>query len=136
MKKILSILCLFILISCSPETDEVKVNYELVPIQSVVIPDLLYVGIPNNIQINYSRPSSCHGFDKFYFEKNDFTRTIAIQNYVVEKDDCQTLTNDIRQETLKFNPNETGIYTFKFWQGKDGNGNDIFLEINREAVVD
>ena len=58
-----------------------------------------------------------------------------MQNYVIEQDDCQPITNITRQEVLKFKPTEVGTYTFKFWQGKDTNGDDIFLEIERPVVI-
>lgn len=137
MKKILSLLSLFlVLISCSTESDGPKIHYELIPIQNVTMPDIFYIGEQNEILIEYKKPTTCHGFDGFYYEKNDMIRTVAVQNYVVEQDNCQNLTNEVKEETLKFNPNTIGTYTFKFWQGKDSNGNDIFLEIQREAVLE
>ena len=89
MKKILSLLSLFIvLISCSTDTDETNVRYELIPIQNVTISDHLLVGEANQITVQYNRPSDCHGFNGFYYEKNGFTRTIAVQNYVYEREGC------------------------------------------------
>lgn len=137
MKKILSLLSLFIvLISCSTDTDETNVRYELIPIQNVTISDHLLVGEANQITVQYNRPSDCHGFNGFYYEKNGFTRTIAVQNYVYEREGCSPLTNELREEVLEFKPTEVGTYTFKFWQGKDSNGNDIFLEVQIDAIIE
>jgi hypothetical protein len=136
MKKILALIGIFILsISCSPDTDEQNIRYELVPVQSIVIDDVLYVGEENIITIKYSRPNNCYGFNGFVYEKEANTRTIGVQNYVVEKSDCQPITNDLSERNLSFIPETTGTYTFKFYQGKDASGNNIYLEIQREVVV-
>ncbi len=136
MKKIAALIGIFLLtISCSTESDEPNVTYELVPIQNVIIGDELYFGDENIITIQYNRPTTCHGFNGFLYEKDENTRTIAVQNYVVETNSCQTVANDAKEEDLVFQPTSTGTYTFKFWQGKDANGDDVFLEIQREVVI-
>lgn len=136
MKKIVAFLSLFLIaISCSVDDDQPNVHYELVPVESVNLEDTLTVGLVNNIEINYKKPSTCHEFNGFYYEKNGFERIIGVQNYVIEQNDCQPITNITRQEVLKFKPTEVGTYTFKFWQGKDTNGEDIFLEIERPVVI-
>ena len=136
MKKIVALIGLFLLvISCNPETDEPNVRYELVPIDNVVIPDELYFGEENIITVEYSRPTTCHGFNGFLYEKEDFTRTIGVQNYVVENPDCQVVTGEVIEKDFVFQPTATGTYTFKFWQGKDSNGDNVFLELQRDVVI-
>ena len=136
MKKIVALIGLFLLvISCNPETDEPNVRYELVPIDNVVIPDELYFGEENIITVEYSRPTTCHGFNGFLYEKEDFTRTIGVQNYVVENPDCQVVTGEVIEKDFVFQPTATGTYTFKFWQGKDSNGENVFLELQRDVVI-
>ena len=131
MKKIAALIGVFLLIiSCSPENDQAKIHFELLPIESVVLPVNFTVNNINEIEINFLRPTSCHGFDGFLYEKNDFTRTIALQSYVLEKDNCAALTNEIVTQKLNFKPLETGIYLLRFWKGKDTNGVDIFEEIS------
>lgn len=136
MKKIAALIGIFLLvISCSTDNDEPNVNYELVPIQNVIIGDELYFGDENIITIQYLRPSTCHGFNGFVYEKDAFTRTIGVQNYVVENADCQAVTGEVIEKDFVFQPSETGTYTFKFWQGKDANGDNIFLELQREVII-
>lgn len=136
MRKILTLIGIILLtISCSTDTNEPTIHYELVPIQNIVIGDDLYLGEDNIITVQYARPTTCHGFNGFLYEKDEFTRTVAVQNYVVETEGCQTLTNEVKEETFNFQPTTTGTYTFKFWQGKDANGNNIFLEIQRDVIV-
>ncbi len=136
MKKIAALIGIFLLtISCSTDTNEPNIRYELVPIQNVIIEDELYLGEGNVITVEYLKPSTCHGFNGFLYEKEDFTRTIGVQNYVVEKSDCQAVTSEVIQKDFIFQPTSTGTYTFKFWQGKDANGDNIFLEIQRDVIV-
>lgn len=135
MKKIAALIGIFLLtISCSTDTNEPNIRYELVPVQNVIIGDELYFGEENVITVEYVKPSTCHGFNGFLYEKEDFTRTIGVQNYVVENSDCQVTTEVIDKDFI-FQPTSTGTYTFKFWQGKDANGDNIFLEIQRDVVV-
>ena len=122
-------------ISCSDEESTPPVHYVLVPIQNVEIPEVMYVETSYNIGVEYVRLSTCHGFDGFYYQKNGFTRTISVQNFVVEKPDCQPLTDQVNSENMLFQPTEPGTYLFKFWKGKDDSGNDVFLEIERTVVT-
>lgn len=139
MKKIfvllVSILLISLITSCSTDYEEQNITKELVPIVSVEVPDEFYAGDENQIIIRYNKPTTCHGFDGFFYEKDGNTRKVAVQNFVNNNGNCQNLTNELKEEVLKFYPPETGIYTFKFWQGKDSNGNDIYLEIQREAII-
>jgi hypothetical protein len=119
-----------LMISCSTETNEPNVHYELLPVDSVVMPTEFYVNVENEITVSYLKPTSCHGFDGFYYKKNDFTRTVAIQSYVIEQDNCMNLTAAFSERVLKFKPTEIGTYVFKFWKGKDINGDDVFEELS------
>ena len=136
MKKIAALIGIFLLaISCSTDDNEPNVNYELVPIQNITIGDELYFGEENIITIQYLKPSTCHGFNGFVYEKDGFTRTIGVQNYVVERADCQAVTGEVIEKNFVFQPTAIGTYTFKFWQGKDANGENIFLELQREVII-
>ena len=131
MKKIIALLGIFILsISCSVEDNNTYVHYELLKIDSVILPQDFVLNEENEIQINFIRPTNCHGFDGFYYEKDEFTRTVAVQGYVVEQDNCTTLTSSTSTQTLRFLPTVSGTYLFKFWKGKDVNDVDIFEEIS------
>lgn len=136
MKKLIALFTLFFIVSsCNIESDSNKLYYELLPIESVEMPTEFHVNEENPITIKFLRPTSCHGFDSFYYEKEGKTRTVAIQSFVLEQNTgCETLTNSVLEQTLRFLPTETGTYTFKFWKGKDANGNNIFEEIVIEVI--
>lgn len=136
MKKLITLFILFIsTLSCSVENESNTIYYETLPVESVIIPDVFYLGDSSPIEITYKRPSTCHGFDGFYYEKDDFTRTIAIRNYVVQNTECTGLNNVLKTEVLNFSGTTVGTHIFKFWTGKDTNGNDTFLTFEREVVI-
>lgn len=136
MKKLISLLSVFLIVAaCSPEEYGPEITYEAQPIQNVTLPDTIAVYESNDIVVEYLKPTTCHGFNGFLYQKDGFTRTIAVQTFYYPNSDCQVLTNEVKQETLKFQPTSEGTYTFKFWQGRDANGDDIFLEIERPSKV-
>jgi hypothetical protein len=117
------------MMSCSPEGDEVRYNFEFLAIESVELPDTLVLGQTHEIKVTYKRPTSCHVFNAFYYEKNLNVRTIAVNSIVTQRNDCVTLDNVIEEASINFYVTNNGSYIFKFWQGKDENGEDLFLEI-------
>lgn len=130
VKKIVSLLFLFVLlISCSIDNESVKYHLEFLKIESVDLPDTLILGETHEIVVRYKKPSSCHTFNTFYYDKYLNERTIAVQCIVTERNDCITLDEEIEEAKLNFYVTNNGSYIFKFWQGEDDNGEDIFLEI-------
>ncbi len=129
MKKIVLLLSvLFLFNSCSMDDESDKFHYALLPIESVDIPAEFTLGETYDITIRYFRPSTCHAFDGFYYEKNLNTRTIAVQNVIFEQNNCVNLSETLVEQNLEFYVTNNGSYIFKFWQGKDATGEDIFLE--------
>lgn len=128
--KILIIISLAIVLffSCSNDDDKENYHFELLKIDSVVLPDTLVLGETHELKVMYYRPTTCHGFNGFYYKKNLNIRTIAVESIVVENDDCVDLNNEVREATLNFYVTNNGSYIFKFWQGKNENGDDLFLE--------
>lgn len=135
MKKIIALLSLFLVItSCSVSNDEPNFHYELLPIQDVEIPTEFVMGETYQITLWYYKPSTCHGFGGFYYEKNLNERTIAIQSIVQDESTCTPLTNELVSATLDFYVTNNGSYVFKFWQGVDDNGEDVFYEVEVPVI--
>jgi hypothetical protein len=130
MKKILIFSLILVLSwSCSvPENDE-DYSLEILPIESVDIPDSFTLGEVYPITVTYLRPSTCHLFKEFYYDKDSNTRTVAIIDYKFLKTDCEDLDNELTEATFNFQPTSLGSYIFKFWQGEDANGVNQFLTI-------
>lgn len=129
MKKIFLILTIIVLSlsSCSVDDGQEDVIYELLPIQEVVLPSSFKINQDNIIEVKFSRPTTCHGFNSFYYEKEGSNRIVAVEGIVFNNNGCEPLVESIAKQSLKFRPETVGDYTFKFWQGKDAQGADIFL---------
>ena len=131
MKKLIALICIFVLsISCTQEPDGPRVRLELVPVETVVLPTTFTANTVNEIEVTYSRPSSCHGFEGFYYTKDADTRTIAVLNYVIEEQGCLPLLNQLETQVLRFKPATAGTYLLKFWKGKDANGVNLYEEFS------
>jgi len=130
MKKIISLIALFFLfISCSPD-HEPNYLYEVLPIESVDIPTEFTLGETYPITVHFNRPTSCHYFNGLYYQKDLNIRTVAVESAVEQRNNCQELSGDAAADEYTFNfyVTSNGSYIFKFWQGKDDQGNNIFLE--------
>jgi hypothetical protein len=131
MKKLIALICIIVLsISCTQEPDGPRVHFELLKVESVVLPTTFTVNTVNEIEVTYSRPSSCHGFEGFYYTRDGFNRTIAVLNYVIEEQGCLPLLNQLQTKILRFKPASTGTYLLKFWKGKDANGVNLYEEFS------
>ena len=129
MKKlVLSLSLLFVFNSCSVE-DNQKFHYEILPVESVEMPSEFELGETYPIIIKYYKPTTCHGLNGFYFEKNLNIRTVAVQTVVFEDNtNCEQNTGELFEETMYFYVTNNGSYIFKFWQGTNEAGEDIFLD--------
>ena len=131
MKKLIALIYIIVLsISCTQEPDGPRVHLELLKVESVVLPTTFTANTVNEIEVTYSKPSSCHGFEGFYYTKDAETRTIAVLNYVIEEQGCLPLLNQLQTQILRFKPATAGTYLLKFWKGKDANGVNIYEEFS------
>lgn len=73
-----------------------------------------------------------YGYDYQY--TNDSVRTVIAYHYITD----ETCTSDAvpvaKYSQFNFQPRYTGTYTFKFWNGTDSNGDDVWL--TKEIVVE
>lgn len=103
-------------------------TFELRPVISVDLPSEFTLGETYEITMHYSRPTSCYLYNNIYYEKDLNVRTIAVENAIKESDNCVETPNDITTCSFNFQVTSNGSYIFKFWQGKDEQGNNLFLE--------
>ncbi|TXE19043.1 hypothetical protein ES692_04080 [Psychroserpens burtonensis] len=130
MKKIflLSFL-MFSLLSCSTDNDIINSSFVPLPIDSVNIPEVFQFGQVYPIEVTYFRPSGCHIFNTFFVENNDNETTIILINTIYEDSNCEIfeVNSNVTEATFNYQVNDIGTHVFKFWQGKDDNGSDIYL---------
>ena len=116
---------LFLFNSC--ELDENNYYVDILPDHSVEMPSEFTLGLSYQITMRYYRPTNCHSPYGIYYEKDLNIRTCAIKNLVEERSNCAEVDDVLVEETFNFKVTNTGNYVFKFWTGKDDEGNDTFM---------
>lgn len=128
MKNFFGILALVtILVSCSADEPQ-KYSLKVLPVESFILPDTLFLGETQTFKIKYKRPSNCHYFEGFYYKKNLNQRTIGITTSVLQEN-CQILTGTPTEVELKFFTSNNGNYIFKFFKGLDTAGNNVYESV-------
>jgi hypothetical protein len=126
---ILLLIATLIFVSCSKEEDNPKFYLEVLPVETITLPSKFKKDSTYSIPITYIRPTTCHVFDGFYYDRYLNVRTIAIQTSVLEQSNCMPAVVNPIQEFLKFKPTTENSYVFKLWKGKDKAGANIYEEI-------
>ncbi len=140
MKKVKIILAFFlatIFTGCLDDDDTIAFFYDAVAIEEVTIPDQFTRGETYEITVTYFRPSTCHSFSGFDYDGFGNERTVAVINVVINDHDttCEDLEEtDLIEESLTFFVGQEGSYIFRFWQGRDDQGNNQFLTIEVPVV--
>ena len=131
MKRFIVICLTFILfVSCSVNDDDAtNYSFEILPVESVDIPDAFELGETYPITVYYYMPSTCHNFKEFYYYKENNERTVAPITYVFDRNDCESFIDELVEATFNFIVTSNGSYIFKFWQGEDTNGESQYLTI-------
>ncbi|MGH1387428.1 hypothetical protein [Kordia sp.] len=133
MKKILFlalVMSSMVFNSCAVDdsTSDVQFQFEFLPVDSVEIPLAFNFGSTHTISVTYKRPSTCHTFSNFeYVQQTGNVRTIAVVNFVTTGNNCEPLEEEFKTETFSFSALDSEPYTFKFWQGKNDDGEDMYL---------
>ncbi len=130
MKRIfVSIVLMFLVVSCSVDDDGANdFVLETLPIKEAIVPTEFNFGSSHDITVKYDLPSGCHSFYDLFYQYEGTSRTVAINSLVNENDVC---TEEIREieYTFKVNVVQRQDYTFRFWKGTDGDGENIFEEV-------
>lgn len=135
MKKIIFLLSLFLVLnSCSTDDEGERYHFAILAVEQYDVPDSFTLDATYTITLKYYRPSSCHGRNRIYYEKNLNVRTIAIENVVFERNDCQPLNDELVEESFNFHVTNNGSYIFKFYKGKDVNGESVFEEVEVPVI--
>lgn len=105
------------LMACSPEDENATEFYiEVMPVQSVDIPEEFIQGETYQIYMTYTKPNACYVFNNIVFDIQNHERTVTILNTVYPEGDCST---DAEEVTVSFELTISGTdtYLFKFYQG-------------------
>ena len=134
MKRLIIItLSLILFASCSKD-DGPEYILEVLPVESVNMPESFTLGEIYPITVSYLRPTTCYSFKEFYYGKNLNERTVAVLNYNFQDNNCQELSDELVEATFNFIVTSNGSYIFKFWQGIDENDEDQYLIIEVPVI--
>ena len=134
MKKILlfslPILLAFSVMSCNDrfEGDEI-LNTEALKIDSVKIAqDTMDVLTTQTIKTYSNYTAKCEGFYGYdYLHTSEFERKVISYKFKTTAA-CGDLVTKSSQ--INFNPQKTGTYLFKFYNGQDSAGQNIYIQKN------
>ncbi|MDO6595936.1 hypothetical protein Q4512_03355 [Oceanihabitans sp. 2_MG-2023] len=136
MKKIVVLLLIFSIFSCSLSDDTTSSQTVFLPIENVTMPNEFIRNQTHNITLSYYKPSSCYVFNSIYSTVTGNETTFAIVTDIHTSNvDCQQITTE-SETSFDFTPTELGSYIFKFWHGVNGTntGQDVYLEYEIEVV--
>ncbi len=132
LKKSLSIfLCFSVLVLSSCKLEDDRLNFRFIPLQivSAEVPDSFDLNETYQIYVTYIRPSTCVTYEGF--DITDAGRTtrnvVAIGSEFYDEPCTQSI--EERETFFNFIVLYDDPYLFRFWTGKDENGNDQYLEI-------
>lgn len=134
MKKGLTLLIGLTIFCCSPSNDSLESYQEALPIESADLPDEIRVNEDYEIALSYLRPTTCHAFNDILLQKNDNQGTVYVIGTVFQSNGNCTELNTELEASFSFKATQIGSYIFKFWQGQDDNGEDIYLSIEVSVI--
>lgn len=129
MKKLFVSLFALIALACSTGDNFNPNAIEFVPIDAVIdMPDHFVYDSDYLITLIYTKPTTCHVYNDIYYVKELNERTVAIITTLHSNPACEDISVE-EEVSFNFRATGDGPYLFKFWQGKDDEGIDIYLEI-------
>ncbi len=135
MKKyLLLFVSVIVLNSCSIDSDNPPNFFlEIMPIQSVNVPDEFTHGQTYEISMIYTRPNSCYQFHDFVYQSQENERNVAIVDAVLTDIECSEIAESV---TVSFDFVVTSFetYVFKFYQGEGDNEEDQYLIVEVPVV--
>lgn len=130
MKK-LGVIVFFVLmgisvVSCLDDEQTESFVYRYSPIDSVTIDTAIYIHQIAEIKTYFKTSNNCQFFYDYDYSAVGKERTVAVILAQKSNQSCdEIVSNEVR--TLRFRPEKQGLYTFRFWQGKDENDEDQFI---------
>ena len=124
------------LTSCLKDDDiNINFSFDLVPIEQVSIPDQFVRGDIFEISVSYFRPTDCHSQRGFDFDRISNERTVSVVNTVINRTVCEDLgETDLVDASFNFFVGSEDSYVFRFWQGRNDQGENEFLIIEVPVV--
>ncbi len=134
MKKTFLLLCPLIVSltfsSCDLEDDGPNFHFVPLRIESVEMPESFDLNETYEINVTYTIPDGCTYYEGFDVVKEE-TSTRKVVAVGAQRTDQEVCTEVVREEMASFNfvVLYDQIYLFRFYQGEDANGEQLFLEV-------
>lgn len=119
---------LLVFYSCLNSDNPRDFKYEYLPIDEVKTPANFTFGQIDTVKVKYTLPNSCYSFDRMYYETNDTIRTVAVTAFVALESPCTEMASQ-EEHSFTIRVSQKEDYVFKFYKGKDSNGENIFEEV-------
>jgi hypothetical protein len=128
LKNIIPFIVILLFVNSCSLDDEANFHYELVPTISATFPQNFVLGETYKIPVAFDRPTDCHFFYDYSFDKiSQNTRRIGVVTAVFTDQECNELVDSSMETSFDFIVLYEGTYTFEFWTGHDLDGNDEYL---------
>lgn len=136
MKKILLLLVVLATITaCTPDNGPTDTyTFHVLAVDSYTLPATFKLGVADTIKLKYQKPSACHIYQGIVYNREEKTRTIAIQTAVKDNEVCSTEVPPLSELSFTFLPTETGSYIFKFYKGKNTDGTNKFESVEIQVT--
>ncbi len=127
-KNLLLLFGLLFFYSCLNTDSRESYTTEFLPVDEAITPASLTFGEIDTITVKYTLPNSCYVFDRIHYEYQDTARIVAVSSlYFLDKDCEEISTKGEYKFTIRTSQEED--YIFKFFKGRDSNGENIFEEV-------
>jgi len=131
---LIMIVALTVFVSCSDDDDYHDYHLEYVATKSADVPDEFIYGQTYRINVTIELPNSCY----FYYNQYEYfyEGTSRLIYPIAHVDDGVPCTPNITETTFSIPVQvlQEEPYIFKFYQGEDEDGQDIFLTIEVPVV--
>lgn len=134
MKNVFVFLLFVLIFSCSTDDGSEPVSFVILPVEDAFVPTEFERNETYDINLDYLRPTSCHGFKDIYYKSESNERTVAvIANYFQGNNNCTEI-DSLTETSFRFKATTEDLYIFKFWQGTDENGEDQYMIVEVPVV--
>ena len=121
--------------SCSDDdSNEHDYHLEYVSVTNAEVPDEFEYGRTYRINVTIELPNSCY----YFYDQYDYfyEGTSRLIYPIAHVDDDEVCTPNIRETTFSIPVQalQTEPYIFKFYQGEDADGQDMFLTIEVPVI--
>ncbi|RZS99192.1 hypothetical protein [Aquimarina brevivitae] len=139
MKRTTFLLLLFVMLGVSScfddDADGTRFYYELIPIEAVDIPNQFVSGETYTITTSYYRPSTCHSFSGYDYNRIGNERTVSVVNVVVDRMNCEDIEpTRFTEASFDFFVGDESAYVFRFWNGRNDEGENEFITIEVPVI--